>query len=254
MEDIMKYTVKEISNLANITIKKLYHYHKIGLLVPSEISEAGYRYYGLDELKRLQKILFYKELNIPLIEIKKLMDDDSNRISTLEEQRNLFEKKIQRFNQLIQTLNLSLDYTRNSQNMDNKLLFKGFETEEDWKNALEEQNNHLQDEYNFEIETNSINVDDMNKMAIEAKNYMDSMAEFLKSGVKYDNPNVQKNVENHLKFLNNNGHTISNEDYVNQTKFFLQDDFHREMLEKQQTGLAYYLLIVAETKMMTVAI
>lgn len=105
--------------------------------------------------------------------------------------------------------------------MDNKLLFKGFETEDAWKDALGEQNNHLKKEYNFEIETNSINVDDMNKMAIEAKNYMDSMAGFLKSGVKYDNPNVRKSVENHLKFLNNNGHTTSNEDLRKTNKIFL---------------------------------
>lgn len=49
----MKLTVKELSHIANVTIKTLYHYHKIGLLAPKEISEAGYRYYGADELKRL---------------------------------------------------------------------------------------------------------------------------------------------------------------------------------------------------------
>ncbi|BCE13007.1 hypothetical protein RSC3_00363 [Bacillus paralicheniformis] len=30
----MLYTVKEVAGLANITIKTLYHYHKIGLLCP----------------------------------------------------------------------------------------------------------------------------------------------------------------------------------------------------------------------------
>lgn len=50
---MVKLTVKELSNIANVTIKTLYHYHKIGLLAPKEISEAGYRYYGADELKRL---------------------------------------------------------------------------------------------------------------------------------------------------------------------------------------------------------
>ena len=52
---MVKLTVKELSNIANVTIKTLYHYHKIGLLAPKEISEAGYWYYGADELKRLQE-------------------------------------------------------------------------------------------------------------------------------------------------------------------------------------------------------
>lgn len=86
----------------------------------------------------------------------------------------------------------------------------------------------------------------MNIMAIEAKNFTDSMAKFLRNRVKYNDSSVQDLVNQHLKFLNKNGHSINKEDYVNQTKFFLQDDFHREMLEKQQIGLSYYLVAVAE--------
>lgn len=242
----MKFTVKELSQMAKVTIKALHHYHKIGLLVPQELSEAGYRYYGPDELKRLQEILFYKELDFSLVEIKKLLDESSNRTSTLEKQQALFKNKIEKYQQLIQTLKISLEYTRKGESMDNKLLFKGFETKEDWKNSLAEQNKHLKEEYNFELDTTSVNVDEMNKMAIEAKNYMDGMADFLRNRVKYDDPNVQQFVKNHLHFLQNNGHSITDQDYLNQTRFFLQDDFHRGMLEEQQTGLAYYLVLVAE--------
>lgn len=242
----MKFTVKELSQMAKVTIKTLHHYHKIGLLAPQEVSDAGYRYYGPGELKRLQEILFYKELDFPLVEIKKLLDDSKNRTSTLEQQLVLFEKKIEKYQQLIETLKLSLEYTRKGESMDNKLMFKGFETEEDWKNSLAEQNMHLKEKYDFELDTASVNVDEMNKMAIEAKNYLDGMAEFLRNRVKHDDPNVQTFVKNHLRFLQNNGHTITEEDYLNQTKFFLQDDFHRGMLEEQQIGLAYYLVSVAE--------
>lgn len=113
---MVKLTVKELSNIANVTIKTLYHYHKIGLL-PKEISEAGYRYYGADELKRLQEILFYKELDIPLSEIKRLLNEDAERTSTLEKQKKLFEKKIEKYQRLIQTVNTSLEYTRKGENI-----------------------------------------------------------------------------------------------------------------------------------------
>lgn len=242
----MKLTVKDLSSIAGVTVKTLHHYHKIGLLNPNDIGESGYRYYGFDELTRLQEILFYKELDVPLVEIKQLLDEKASRIHTLEKQRKLFEKKITRYWQLIQTINMSLDYTRKGENMDNRLLFKGFETEEEWKNAMKEQSTYLKAEYNFDLDTNTINVEEINKMAMEAKNFTDKMAEFLREGKKYNDSKVQAFVLNHLSFLNKNGHSTSKEDYVNQTKFFLQDDFHREMLEQQQTGLAYYLLAVAE--------
>lgn len=136
----MKVTVKELSHIANVTIKTLYHYHKIGLLVPKEISEAGYRYYGADELKRLQEILFYKELDIPLSEIKRLLDEDADRTGTLEKQKKLFEKKIKKYQRFVQTVNTSLEYTRKGENMDHKVMFKGFETADEWKQSLAEQN------------------------------------------------------------------------------------------------------------------
>jgi DNA-binding transcriptional MerR regulator len=242
----MNYTVKELSNIAGVSIKTLHHYHKISLLLPKEISESGYRYYGLDELKRLQEILFYKELDIPLIEIKQLIEEDANRAATLEKQKRLFEMKIERYQQLIHTINLSIDYTKKGENMDNKLMFKGFESEEEWQNALEEQANHLKDTYNVELDTTAIDVEKMNLIAIEASNFTSKLAEFLRTGTKFNDSNVQEVVETHLKFLNANGHTTSKDDFLNQTKFFLQDDFHRSMLENQQTGLAYYLLAVAE--------
>ncbi len=67
------YTVKEIAELTGVTIKTLHHYHKIGLLEPCKVTDAGYRLYGIKELERLQQILFYRELDFSLGDIKKLL-------------------------------------------------------------------------------------------------------------------------------------------------------------------------------------
>ncbi|HUM28158.1 MAG TPA: MerR family transcriptional regulator, partial [Anaerolineales bacterium] len=68
------FTVKQLSTLAGVTPRTLHHYDEIGLLKPSRIGENGYRYYGEDALLKLQQILFYRELDIPLDEIKKILD------------------------------------------------------------------------------------------------------------------------------------------------------------------------------------
>lgn len=72
------YTVKEVSELSKVTIKTLHHYHKIGLLLPSRISDAGYRLYGMKELERLQEILFYRELEFSLDQIKEMCECNRN--------------------------------------------------------------------------------------------------------------------------------------------------------------------------------
>ena len=60
------YSVKEVAKLSGVSIRTLHYYDKINLLKPLNRTEAGYRYYGEQELLRLQQILFYKELDFDL--------------------------------------------------------------------------------------------------------------------------------------------------------------------------------------------
>ncbi len=100
----MLYTVKEVSTLSGVTVKALHHYHKIGLLMPAEISDAGYRLYGKRELERLQEILFYRELDIPLDKIKELLDGSQNRRTILSEQEELLEARMDRLDTVLDTI------------------------------------------------------------------------------------------------------------------------------------------------------
>ena len=63
-------TVKEISDLTGISVRTLHYYDEIGLLKPTDKSEAGYRLYDDKALETLQQILFFREFDIPLKEIK----------------------------------------------------------------------------------------------------------------------------------------------------------------------------------------
>ncbi len=40
-----RWTVGEVAELTRVSVRTLHHYDAIGLLVPSERSEAGYRLY-----------------------------------------------------------------------------------------------------------------------------------------------------------------------------------------------------------------
>ena len=58
----MSYSVGQVAALAHVTVRTLHHYDEIGLLSPSDRTEAGYRQYRETDLERLQQILFYREL------------------------------------------------------------------------------------------------------------------------------------------------------------------------------------------------
>ncbi len=70
-----EYTVGEVAGLSHISVRTLHHYDDIGLLKPSGRSAAGYRLYSGADLRRLQEILFYRELEFGLAEIAQILAD-----------------------------------------------------------------------------------------------------------------------------------------------------------------------------------
>ena len=98
-------TVKEISDIAGISVRTLHYYDEIGLLKPTEISEAGYRLYDDKALEILQQILFFREFDIPLKEIKAVIENpglDRNQI--LRVQRRMLVAKKERMERLIASI------------------------------------------------------------------------------------------------------------------------------------------------------
>jgi len=244
----MLYTVKEVSDMSNVTIKTLHHYHKIGLLIPSKISEAGYRLYGTKELERLQEILFFREMDFPLDQIKEMLEQTTERLSLLVRQEELLLRRKHRLDAIVQTLRKSITHIKEGKSMADKEMFEGFENEVEWNEALAEQNQYLRENYGTEPRKVAPDeVQEMNEQAVEAVAFMNDMAGSLREGIKHNDEKITNLIRCHLEFLNKHGHQISADDFANQTRFFLGDDFHLKMLESQQTGLAYYLVAAADS-------
>lgn len=80
----------------------LHYYDKIGLLKPSSITEAGYRLYSDESLETLQQILFFKELDVPLKNMKEMLESPQyDKVQALHEQKELLSLKRDRLNELI---------------------------------------------------------------------------------------------------------------------------------------------------------
>lgn len=98
-------TVKEVSKLTGISARTLHYYDEIGLFVPTEKSEAGYRLYDDKALETLQQILFFREFDIPLKEIKAIMENpDLDRNQILQMQRKMLESRKERIERLISSI------------------------------------------------------------------------------------------------------------------------------------------------------
>jgi DNA-binding transcriptional MerR regulator len=132
------FTVKQLSKLAGVTPRTLHHYDAIGLLKPSRVGDNGYRYYGEDALLRLQQILFYRELDIPLDDIKKIMGRrDFDVLGALQSHKDALNKQVARLNRLINTVDNTINHLKGNNIMSEKAYFEGFNEEEQEKYALE---------------------------------------------------------------------------------------------------------------------
>lgn len=95
-------TVKEISEITGISVRTLHYYDEIGLFQPTGKSESGYRLYDDKALEILQEILFFREFDIPLKEIKNIMENPAlDRNEILKMQRKMLIAKKERMEQLI---------------------------------------------------------------------------------------------------------------------------------------------------------
>lgn len=89
-------TVKELSALTGISVRTLHYYDEIGLLKPTAKSRAGYRLYDDKALETLQQILFFREFDIPLKEIRALMEDsglEKNQVLITQEKMLIAKKE-----------------------------------------------------------------------------------------------------------------------------------------------------------------
>lgn len=133
------YTVKQLSTLAGVSARTLHYYDEIGLLKPSAIGQNGYRYYEDADLFRLQQILFFREMDLGLLQIKEFLDQpDFDAISALQGHRQVLQEKIERLQSLIQTVDKTVLHLIGEAEMKKKdKLFQGF-TEEKQKQYEQE--------------------------------------------------------------------------------------------------------------------
>jgi DNA-binding transcriptional MerR regulator len=91
----MVYTVKKLADFAGVSVRTLHYYDEIGLLKPDSRSASGYRQYGDEAVIRLQQIMFFRELDFNIEEIKSIMArPDFDMLESLQSHLVLLEKNL----------------------------------------------------------------------------------------------------------------------------------------------------------------
>lgn len=141
-------TVKQVSKQTGISVRTLHYYDEIGLLKPTTVTEAGYRLYDDKALEILQQILFFREFDLPLKEIKAILETpELDRNQILQSQRRMLVWKKERLERLIS----SIDDLLKGENRMNFEVFSKTELEEMYRaivaNMTSEQKAQISEQY-----------------------------------------------------------------------------------------------------------
>ena len=121
----MDYGIKELSQLAGVSARTLRYYDEIGLLKPSRVTEAGYRYYGPNEVALLQQILFYRERGFELKTIQRVLyDKDFDMLKAMEEHLRALEDRRAETEALIATVKKTIQHMKGDHAMSDKEKFQ----------------------------------------------------------------------------------------------------------------------------------
>jgi len=186
----MRYTVKQLASLAGVTNRTLHYYDKIGLLRPAAYGDNGYRYYGEDAVLRLQQILFYRELDFSLGQIKTIIDrPDFDLLQALEGHKRALLEWVERMNSLIDTVDKTILHIRGKIEMSKKDFYKGFDEE---KQKQYEQ--HVRERFGDEAmartkDWNAYTPEEKNDILAEGHEIHMGIVANMEKG--YDSPEVQ---------------------------------------------------------------
>ncbi|MCL2559066.1 MAG: MerR family transcriptional regulator [Turicibacter sp.] len=123
----MTYTINKLAQLAGVSTRTLRYYDELGLLSPTRKSTNGYRIYGQKEIDQLQHILFYRELGLPLEEIKQIIkSEDFNINEALHAHLSALLAKRNQLDALITNVQKTISATKGDIKMTNKEKFVGF--------------------------------------------------------------------------------------------------------------------------------
>jgi DNA-binding transcriptional MerR regulator len=126
----MAFTVGELAKLTGITVRTLHHYDQIGLVQPSDRSDAGYRLYGQADVLRLQQVLLYRELGLPLDQIAGVLEEGTPKAALAKHRETLVAKRAH-LDAMLAALDtaLAIEEGRKMKPEDVKTMFDGFDPE-----------------------------------------------------------------------------------------------------------------------------
>jgi len=239
----MALKVSDVARLAGVSIRTLHHYDEIGLVRPSARSAAGYRLYAQGDLERLQQVLFFRELDFPLDEIKRIVaDPDFDVGAALQMQRRLLTERAIRIKALIAAVDAAIDSNRKGTTMSNEERFEVFgdfdpsKYEDEVKERWGTSDAHRESARRTKGYTRG----DWAKIKGEADGIIEELARLLERGHPAGSPEAMDLAERHREHIETWFYPCPHSMHRALAEMYVSDPRFSETFERHAQGLAAY--------------
>ncbi len=238
----MNYTVSQLAQLAGVTVRTLHHYDAVGLLSPAEHGKNGYRYYTEVELLRLQQILFFRELDFSLEEIKRIIDSPTfDMIDSLKYQKRLLKTKKGRLEQMMRTIDQTI-IRMESNELTDADLYEGFSEEEmsEMKAEAKERWGDTDAYRQSQERVARMNKEDIERIKQENDENARALVALLEAGADPASEEAQQEVAKHHASVEN-FYDCSAETYLGLANMYLADERFKKAYQKYHSELPEFL-------------
>lgn len=235
----LELKINEVAKLTGITIRTLHYYDEIGLLKPSKITEAGYRLYDENNLSKLQQILFFKELDFPLNEIKEIMtNSEYDKTEALKKHKELLIKKRERIDKLINLVDSTIKG-------EGKMSFKEFDMTE-IENAKKKYAKEVKERFGntdayaeSEEKTKNYGKEQWKKIDDESKKILKAFADNMDKTP--DSKEVQNLVKEWQCFITERFYKCTNEILQCLGMMYVEDERFKKNIDSNGEGTAEFI-------------
>ena len=237
----MAFTVGELAKLTGITFRTLHHYDQIGLVQPSDRSDAGYRLYGQADVLRLQQVLLYRELGLPLDQIAGVLEVGTSRAALAKHRETLVAKRTQ-LDAMLAALDtaLAIEEGRQMKPEDVKTMFDGFDPEKYADEARAKWG--ATDSYKESARrTKTYGKAEWDAIKSEADSIYRRFAELMQEGAAPSDARVRGVVEAHRAHIDRWFYPCSVEMQQGLAAMYVADPRFTENIDKYGSGLSQFI-------------
>jgi len=222
----MAYQIKQLAKLAGVSVRTLRYYDEIGLLPPAYTGENGYRYYETAQVDQLQQICLYREMAVPLADIKQLLAQSPAEVVTaLQTQYQRLLAQRQQLDGLLALVQTTIKTQQGGTNMSDSEKFNAFKqqklTEND-ANFGEELTEKYDAQTLKESRQRFANLSEADYQAMQATEAQ--LLTDLKTKPALASPIARRIYQNHKKWLSYNWPTYTAAMHRNLAAMYQADD------------------------------